>query len=88
MPFLETGPLQTWGALDRAGQADRLAPGLIFDAGPLGQPAWGVLQPGPSCQLLGEPVLPAFSSSFLRLQTSRVPRNSFLFSKYKPTWRY
>lgn len=47
MPFLETGPLQTWGALGRAGQAGQLAPGLIFDAGPLGQPAWGFCSQAP-----------------------------------------
>ena len=41
MPFLETGPLQIWGALGRASQVAWPAPGLTFDVGTLGQPAWG-----------------------------------------------
>ena len=48
----------------------------------------GVLQPGPSCHLLGERVLRAFSSSFPKLRTFWVPCNSLLFNQYRPTWRY
>ena len=53
MPFLETGPLQTWGALGRASQVAWPAPGLTFDVGPLGQPAWGGPAAGPLLSFTG-----------------------------------